>query len=201
MMSRKAVLYSLVGLQSLALALLVGWWLSRGGGHSEDAGFERLMARVRSEGAAAGVLSLGRDVVRAGVEACHHEACIATMFNGDVERWRRLTRKTNVDRCAGYVQDECTPARARRGIEDTLVRAASFLRCEGRSVRDLGAGRAEIDVICTNENDRSRVVTDRVPLKADAKGSYLVEGVDRFPGFLPEVYADLRRAPRDGGPH
>lgn len=194
-MSRKTAIYGLVVLQSLALAALVGWWLYQRAEAGGDGGFGRLMDRVRDEGAPAGARALGRDVVRAGVEACHFDACIAALFNGDVEHHRRATQDTRTDRCAGYTQAECTPERARRGIEEVLVQAATFLTCEGGALRKGVGGRAVVDVRCIDRGDPTHVVADRVHLKADATGGYLVEGVPRFPGFLPEVYADLRRAP------
>ncbi len=194
-MSRKTALYLLVAVQSLALAGLVGWWLYDGGHRPDDGGFSRLMQRVREDGATAGLVALGRDVVRAGVEACHLDACIATLFNGDVEHHKRATRQTRVDRCAGYTQSECTPERARRGIEETLVQAATFLACKGTPPQPIDSSHSVVDVRCIDRDNPSHIITDQVHLKAGSSGGFLVEGASRFPGFLPAVYADLQGAP------
>lgn len=194
---RNVWIYALVGLQSLALAGFVGWWLMSQDTRAVDGGFGALLERVRTDGAPTATLSLGRDVVRAGVEACHFEACVATLFNGDMSHYRKTKRDTKTDRCAGYTHDGCTRDRARRGIEDTLKRAATFLRCEGRPLTMEDASRAYVDVVCVNAKDPTRKVLDRVHLKVDARGGYLVEGEDRFPGFLPAIYADLKMSPEE----
>jgi hypothetical protein len=198
-MSKKWI-YALVGLQTIAMAASVGWWLTRRPDRTNDGGFRRLLQHVRSEGAPAGLVRIGRDVVTAGVEACHFDACIAALFNGDVGHYRRATRQTKTDRCAGYLQEECTPARARRAIVETLKRAAIFLQCKGQPLRRVAPNQATVDIVCTDEKDPSHTVFDQVTLRATVSGAWLFEGVDRFPGFLPAIYADLMTDPVEEPP-
>jgi hypothetical protein len=57
-----------------------------------------------------------------------------------------------------------------------------------------------VDIVCTDEKDPSHTVFDQVTLRATVSGAWLFEGVDRFPGFLPAIYADLMTDPVEEPP-
>ncbi len=144
----------------------------------------------RTRGAAAIVPELGPDVVRAGVEACNHEACIAAVYNGSVERHQQIIDDTGTDHCAGYVEPTCTPDRVRRALTQVLRFVSIPGRCQSTDVHASDRG-PQILVSCeylgpgASESVR---VTDRVPLRPTAAGGVLVEGMEAFPGYLPRIY-------------
>lgn len=185
----RKLLLGLVLAQSLVLAGLAWWWLRRTPppDDGQDA-FASLMRTVHEDGAAAAVNMLSEDVFRAGVDACHREACVAAIFNGDEVRWRQVTVGSGVDRCAGYNHPNCTRQRVAHDLAGVLS-DAWLLGCEAQPVRVTPDGPVR-PVTC-------RGIDDRIRLGPGAAGGYIMLGDPRFPGLLPGIYARSARPSAD----
>ncbi|MCA9560612.1 MAG: hypothetical protein KC583_18820 [Myxococcales bacterium] len=184
------MILALVVTQSLALAGLVYWWIQRtpDAPRNQDA-FDQLMRVVRRDGAAAAVQALGEDVVRAGLEACHREACIADIFNGDEARWRAVVDGSGVDRCAGYAHPNCTRTRVVQSLTRVL-RDAHLLGCAEAGRAPGPGGEVRLRVACKD-------VTEQVRLTLGGDDRFILLGEPRFPGFLPRVFARRAQDPAE----
>ncbi len=187
----RRLIVGLVVAQSLALAGLVYWWIQRGpeSPPNQDA-FGQLMTTVRRDGAAAAVQTLGEDVVRAGLEACHREACVADVFNGDEARWRAVVEGSGTDRCAGYTHPNCTRTR----VVSSLARVlgdAQLLGCAETARAPGPGGELRLTIAC-------RDVTEQVRLALGGDDHYILLGEPRYPGFLPRLFTRRQRDPTQG---
>ncbi len=186
----RRVIVGLVVAQSLALAGVVYWLIQRApeAPTNQDA-FDRLMSVVRRDGAAAAVQALGEDVVRAGLEACHREACIADVFNGDEARWRAVVDGSGVDRCAGYSHPNCTRSRVVQSLTGVLG-DAYLLGCAETARAPGPGGEVRLTITCKG-------VTEQVRLALGGDDRMILLGEPRFPGFLPRLFT--RRAQDPAG--
>lgn len=185
--SRRLVV-GLVVAQSLAMAGLVHWWIRRtpDAPTNQDA-FGQLMAAVRDDGAAAAVQALGEDVVRAGIEACHREACVADVFNGDEARWRAVVEGSGNDRCAGYTHPNCTRTRVVQALARVLG-DAYLLGCTETARAPGPGGEVQLTIACKD-------FIEQVRLTLGGDDRFILLGEPRFPGFLPRLFARRLRDP------
>lgn len=175
----RKVMIALIVVQSLALAALVFWWLYPRG-TAGSGRFDAVMEVVRARGPGPAVELLGRDVLRAGIESCHQEACAVALHGEDVTRWQAAMEAGGRDRCAGFQSPRCT----RRSVEAELARVLQQARLhECREGPLTSTLRGPVQTV------QCRGFQDAIPLApAAGDGGYVMLGVPEFPGFLRNVY-------------